>query len=105
MDSHLSLFALCVPAGGVGVSAAVSGPLSAAPPVPGLHVVKVIHAARRLDEQGGVSAAVAVTVASDSTVVGESAGRLAVESVAVARLSDGGSCTGSWNRTDQVRKP
>lgn len=105
LDSHLSLFALRVPAGGVGVSAAVSVPPSAAPPVSGLHVVKVIHAARRLDEQGGVSAAVAVTVASDSPVVGESAGRLAVESVAVAWVPDGGSRTGSWNRAEQVRKP
>lgn len=81
---HLSLFALRVSAGGGGVSAAVSAPLPAAPPMSGLHVVKVVHAARRLDEQGGVGAAVAVAVAPHSTVVGEGAGRLAVEGVAVA---------------------
>lgn len=45
LESHLSLFALRVPAGGVGVSAAVSVPPPAAPPVSGLHVIKVIHAA------------------------------------------------------------
>lgn len=84
LDSHLSLFALCVSTGGGGVSAAASPPLLAAPPMSGLHVVKVVHAARWLNEQGGVGAAVAVTVAPHPTVVGEGAGRLAVEGVAVA---------------------
>lgn len=101
---HLSLFALRVPAGGGGVSAAVSAPLPAAPPMSGLHVVEVVHAARGLDEQGGVGAAVAVAVAPHSAVVGEGAGRLAVEGVAVAGVPDGGSCTGSWKRREQVRK-
>lgn len=83
-NSHLSLFALCISAGRVGVPTAVSVSLSAPPPVSGLHLVQVVHAARRLDEKGGVGAAVAVTVAPDSPVVGEGAGRLAVEGVTVA---------------------
>lgn len=82
----------------------MSAPPPAAPPVPGLHVVEVVHAARRLDEQGGVGSAVAVAVAPDSTVVGEGAGGLAVESVAVAGMPDGGPSTGSWSKTGQVRE-
>lgn len=83
-SAHLSLFALCISAGRVGVSTAVSVPLSAPPPVSGLHLVQVVHAAGRLDEKGGVGPAVAVAVAPHSTVVGEGAGRLAVEGVTVA---------------------
>lgn len=87
--SHLALFALRVAAGGVGVPAAVPVPLPAPPPVPGLHLVQVVHAARRLDEVGGVGAAVAVAVVAHAAVVREGAGRLAVEGVAVAGLARG----------------
>lgn len=72
--------------------------LPAPPPVSGLHLVQVVHAAGWLDEKGGVGPAVAVAVAPHSTVVGEGAGRLAVEGVTVARLPHGGSSTGSWNK-------
>lgn len=68
---HLSLFALCVPAGGVGVSAGVLPPLPVPPPVSGLHLVQVVHAAGRLDEISAVGPAVAL--APHSTVVGEGA--------------------------------
>lgn len=95
---YLSLFALCVSAGRVGVSAAVSVPLCAPLLVSGLHHVQVVHAAGRLDEESGVGPAVAVAVVPNSTVVGEGAGRLAVEGVAVTGLSHGGSSTGSWNK-------
>lgn len=84
VNSYFSLLALCISTGGVGVSAAVSVSLSAPPPVSGLHFVQVVHAARRLDEKGGVGPAVPVAVASNSTVVGECTGRLAVEGVMVA---------------------
>lgn len=86
---HLALLALRVAAGGVGVAAAVAVPLPAAAALPGLHLVQVVHAARRLDEQGGVGAAVAVAVVAHAAVVGEGAGRLAVEGVAVAGLARG----------------
>lgn len=89
LGSHLALFALRVPAGGVGVPAAVPVPLPAPPPVSGFHLVQVVHAARRLDEEGGVGAAVAVAVVAHAAVVGEGAGRLAVEGVAVAGLARG----------------
>lgn len=89
LGSHLALFALRVAAGRVGVPAAVPVPLAAPPPVPGLHLVQVVHAARRLDEEGGVGAAVAVAVVAHAAVVGEGAGRLAVEGVAVAGLARG----------------
>lgn len=94
---HLALLALCVPAGGVRVPAAVSGSLFVPPPVSGLHFVQVVHAARRLDEESGVRSAVAIAVASYPPVVGEGAGRLAVEGVTVARLTHGSSSTGSWD--------
>lgn len=81
---HLAFFALCVSTGGVGVSTPVSVSLSVPPPVSGLHFVQVVHAARWLDEESGVGPAVAVAVAPHSAVVGEGAGRLAVEGVAVA---------------------
>lgn len=57
--------------------------LSVPPPVSGLHFVQVVHAARRLDEKSSVGPAVAITVAPHSAVVGEGAGRLAVEGVTV----------------------
>lgn len=98
VSSYLSLFTLCVPTGGVGVSATVSVSLPAPPPVPGLHFVQVVHAARRLDEKGGVSPAVTVAVAPDSAVVGEGAGRLAVEGVTVPWLPHLGSSAGSWSK-------
>ena len=71
--------------------------LSAPPPVSGLHLVQVVHAARRLDEESGVGPAVAVAVAAHSAVVGEGAGRLAVEGVTVARLPHRSAGAGSWN--------
>lgn len=98
LGSHLALLALRVPAGGVGVPAAVPVPLPAPPPVSGLHLVQVVHAARRLDEEGSVGAAVAVAVVAHAAVVGEGAGWLAVEGVAVAGLARGcpraGGCEG-----------
>lgn len=93
--SHLSLFTFCVSAGGVGVPTAVSVPLSAPSPVSGLHLVQIVHAARGLDEKSGVGSAVPIAVATNPTIVGESAGRLAVEGVTVAGLTHGGSCAGS----------
>lgn len=58
-------------------------PLSVPLPVAGLHLVQVVHAAGRLDEEGGVSPAVAVAMATHPAVVGEGAGWLAVEGVSV----------------------
>lgn len=96
LNPHLALLALRVAAGGVGVSAAVPVALPAPPPLPGRHLVQVVHAAGRLDEEGGVGAAVAVAVVAHAAVVREGAGRLAVESVAVAGLPCGGPRAGSW---------
>lgn len=101
--AHLALFALCIPAGGVGVPAAVPAPLSVPPPVSGLHFVQVVHAAGRLDEESSVGSAVAVTVTPHAAVVGESARRLAVEGVTVTRLSHRSSSTGSWIRRKFVK--
>lgn len=53
------------------------------PAVSGLHFVQVVHAARRLDEKSGVGSAIAVAMAPHSAIVGEGAGRLAVEGVMV----------------------
>lgn len=62
----------------------MSVPLPVPPPVPGLHFVQVIHAAGRLDEKSCIGSAVAVTMITHAAVVRKSAGRLAVEGVAVA---------------------
>lgn len=76
--------------------------LSAPPPVSGLHFVQVVHAAGRLDEERSIGPAVTVAVVPNSTVVGEGAGRLAVEGVTVAQLPHGCSRTGSWNKIQIV---
>lgn len=78
----------------------MSAPLPAPSSVSGLHIVQVVHAAGRLDEKGGVGPAVAVTMIPYPTVVGKGAGRLTVEGVTVARVSHGGSCTGSCDGAD-----
>lgn len=70
---YFTLLALCIPAGGVCVPAAVSGSQSVPPPVSGLHYIQVVHAARGLDEESGVCSAVAITMAAYSPVVGERA--------------------------------
>lgn len=72
--------------------------LPAPPPVSGLDLVEVVHAARRLDEESSIGTAVTVAVVPNSTVVGEGAGWLAVEGVTVAGLPHGGSRTSSWNQ-------
>ncbi len=79
----LVLLALRVPAG-VGVPALVSRSRSVPLLLPLLHLVDVVHAAGRFDEERGVGAPVAVAVGSDPAVVGEGAGRLSVEGVASA---------------------